>query len=707
MPLVANGSEIAVNTTTTNSQREVTVTAVDGYGYFLAWTDNSGESRDTSGSGIRGQFVGLDGTTGADFFVNATTTSDQATPSVDTLKAVGGDPNNVMIVWVDSSGEQGDTQGTAIVGARRGPDGEYFDDNFIINSSTAGDQSAPSVAGLYPDPNGTDDGGFVVVWVTTDEASGDGAGTAVKARLFNAYGVAIGGEFLVNSSAGDDVLNSANPGGDDQSAPAVTALKNGGFVVVWQDSRGSVTGSGDDTLDTGIRAKIYDGSGNEVTGDFPVNTGTWGPQKDPQIAALSGGGFVIVWITEDAGADGSGSAVMAQIYDDSGNAVGSNFVVNTTSNLDQYEPSVAALGDGGFIVTWNDTSGYGDPNIQYEIRGQLFTADGTRFGSEFVANPTASGYQEAPVVAATSDGGVVVAWVDISSSTPAQVDIKAQVYTYIDPSCYLAGSLVYTDRGDVPVERLRIGDRVLTASGAYRPIRWIGRTTIPARLINTPEAEQACLPVIVRRDAVQKNAPSRDLYIAPWHAIVANGVSMPVGALINGLSIVQDDRVRDLVYYNVELETVDVIFVNHLPVLSLWPRVSPRFRFDNCDDYFARYPDGAAHDRTLTSPVPDCTVDDLRTAAILLHRRAKAGNPAPAKRKGPAMRKQARPAAGAAAFTPTPGPTLPMACTPAGAATVDIGWTAFQEMMRGADGKSGDRQGLPADRAGGAPVAVR
>ncbi|WP_158511075.1 hypothetical protein [Azospirillum thiophilum] len=44
---------------------------------------------------------------------------------------------------------------------------------------------------------------------------------------------------------------------------------------------------------------------------------------------------------------------------------------------------------------------------------------------------------------------------------------------------------------------------------------------------------------------------------------------------------------------------------------------------------------------------------------------------------------------------------------PAGATTVDIGWTAFQEMMRGADGKSGDRQGLPADRADGAPVAVR
>ncbi|ALG72624.1 hypothetical protein VY88_17100 [Azospirillum thiophilum] len=186
-------------------------------------------------------------------------------------------------------------------------------------------------------------------------------------------------------------MNSANPDGDDQSAPTVTALKNGNFVVAWQDSRGSVTGSGDDTWDNGVRAKVYDRSGNEVRGDFSVNTSAFGRQTAPKIAALSGGGFVIIWQSEDAGADGSDAAVMAQIYNEDGYPEGDNFVVNTTADLGQFEPSVAALGDGGFVVTWTDASEGGDPNILYEIRGQVFSADGTKVGGEFVANPTAAG----------------------------------------------------------------------------------------------------------------------------------------------------------------------------------------------------------------------------------------------------------------------------------------------------------------------------
>lgn len=684
MTLVANGSEIAVNTTTTGIQRDVSVTALDGFGYFLAWTDSSGAAIDTSGTAIRGQFVGLDGSTGSDFWVNTTTNLDQSMPSVATLKAVDGTPNATIIVWVDANAEQGDTQGTGIRFVRRGTDGSYYDDDNIINGSFAGDQSAPSVAGLFPDPNGTDDGGFVVVWVTSDEASGDGAGTAVKARLFTASGTPVGDEFLVNSAAGDDVTNSANPGNDDQSAPVVTALRNGGFVVAWQDSRGSVTGSGDDTIGSGIRAKVYDRSGNEVTGDFAVNTGTFGNQSAPTIAALSGGGFVVVWVSEDAGADGSGGAIMAQIYNEDGFPEGGNFLVNTTTYWDQIEPSVAALGDGGFVVTWTDTSQNTDPNVLYDVRGQAFSSDGTKIGAEFLANSAAADYQSASAIAATSDGGVIVAWMDTLGTDPNVVDIKAQLFSTPDPSCYLAGSLVHTDRGDVPVERLRIGDRVLTASGAYRPIRWIGRTTIPARLISTAEAERVCLPIIVRRHAIDRNVPSRDLHIARWHPMVANGVTMPVGSLANGQSIVQDDRVRDLVYYNVELDSVEVIFVNRLPVLSLWPRLSPRYRFDNCDDYFALYPDGDAHDRALTSPVPAATHDELEEAAIFLFHRARAGMSASTAGKGRSPRKPARPAARPNAIAPTP-------LRP----SVGIGWKAFEAMLHGTGGSDRAAKHLP------------
>ncbi len=99
---------------------------------------------------------------------------------------------------------------------------------------------------------------------------------------------------------------------------------------------------------------------------------------------------------------------------------------------------------------------------------------------------------------------------------------------------------------------------------------------------------------------------------------------VPLIALSNGLSVVQDDEIRDLAHHNVELDEVDVILVNRLPMLSLHPKMSPRYRFDNCDDCFARYPDGVDHDRAQSVPVGVMTAADAALAAAWLHRRAKA-----------------------------------------------------------------------------------
>ena len=93
------------------------------------------------------------------------------------------------------------------------------------------DQIAPAVEELP-------DGRFVVTWYSVDP--GDGSGTCIRARLYNANGAAAGNDFIVNTTT----TNS-------QSDPAVTALTDGRFVVTWQ--------SGDlgDGSDTCIRGRIF------------------------------------------------------------------------------------------------------------------------------------------------------------------------------------------------------------------------------------------------------------------------------------------------------------------------------------------------------------------------------------------------------------------------------------------------------------------
>ena len=57
---------------------------------------------------------------------------------------------------------------------------------------------------------------------------------------------------------------------------------------------------------------------------------------------------------------------------------------------------------------------------------------------------------------------------------------KDAIVTLNTVPCFVAGTMIRADRGDVPVERLHIGDMVLTCDEGMQPIRWIGQRTLPA-----------------------------------------------------------------------------------------------------------------------------------------------------------------------------------------------------------------------------------
>ena len=399
---VASGSEILVNTSTAGAQATPSAAALSGGGFVAAFQDAGSNSGD-----IRAQLYDSSGAaSGSEFLVNTNTGSLQNNPSVTGLSGGG-----FVVTWADLSGVGGDGAGFGIKGQVYTSSGVTSGSEFLINTPTAGQQTEPSVVALS-------NGGFVVAWSDSSTSGGDASGQAVRAQRYTSAGATDGGEFLVNTQTASS-----------QSDPAVAALSGGGFVVTWTDS----SGIGGDAASTAIKGQRYTSAGATDGGEFLINTTTTNGQSLSHATGLTGGGFVVVWYDlSSSGDDTSSGAIRARLYDSSGIAQGSDFVVNTTTSGDQARPTVSARSDGGFIVTWNDASATGDDTNGLAVRTQAYTSSGARDGSEFLVNTTTSGDQDYPTVAFSTSGSMgVIAYRD-ASATGGDTDgtaIRAQFYT--------------------------------------------------------------------------------------------------------------------------------------------------------------------------------------------------------------------------------------------------------------------------------------
>jgi hypothetical protein len=173
-------------------------------------------------------------------------------------------------------------------------------------------------------------------------------------------------------------------------------------------------------------------------------------------------------------------------------------------------------------------------------------------------------------------------------NSPAQTVVTDEFTEGI--ACYCAGTLIAVDRGDVPVEALRIGDRVVTASGLARPIKWIGRRSYNGRFAM---GQKHILPICIKAGAIDAAVPRRDLWISPHHAVYLDGVLIEARDLLNGISVVQAETCAKIEYFHIELETHDVIVAEGAPSETFIDDDS-RGIFHNAHEYRALYPNAVA-----------------------------------------------------------------------------------------------------------------
>ncbi len=326
----AAGAEFRVNTSTLATQ-EVPNVAMDADGDFvISWSSTHDGIRN-----VYAQRYNADGSTaGAEFRVNSYTIGFQSNP--DTAMAANG---NFIITW-NSFGQENNTSGSfGIYAQRYNADGSMAGDEFKANTTTTGNQVAPSIA---MDAKGA----FVIVWESSDVLiDGD---VDIYAQRYDAGGSIMGNEFLVNAGT----LGT-------QSDPDIAMDADGDFAIAWHSD---IQKNGN--FDIYARRYRADGSAVNITESI-VNTVTTGDQASPSIAMDADGDFVISWRSfAQEGESVNDFGVYARRYNANGTAEDINeHLVNTIITGDQEAPSIAMAADNDFVIAWSSDGQDGADNV--------------------------------------------------------------------------------------------------------------------------------------------------------------------------------------------------------------------------------------------------------------------------------------------------------------------------------------------------------
>jgi hypothetical protein len=241
----------------------------------------------------------------------------------------------------------------------------------LVNTTTAGDQTPPLIAGLA-------NGGAVVTWFSAADQN-------VYVQQYDASGARAGGETLVANAAGGSVAG-------------VTDVA-GGFVVLF--TQGGAGGA------SSVLAQRFDFAGHVVGAATVVASSTSGstPVAGESIETLPDGGWLVTYEREYLPPSPIASATLyGQRFDANGTAVGGELTLAQASG--SLETSTAVLPDGEWVTTYNQFANYHDGLVAYA----------TQFASSGVAehvttiNPNPDATEVAPQVAQLAGGQQVVVW---------------------------------------------------------------------------------------------------------------------------------------------------------------------------------------------------------------------------------------------------------------------------------------------------------
>ncbi len=349
-----------------------------------------------------------------------------------------------------------------------------------------------------------------------------------------------------------------------------TRLQDGRIAVAWSEQDPG-------TQAYGIHVRLLDTNGVPI-GENQLITDATHTALSPTVTATAEG-YAVSWLEGSFGYAwdaGWNTSLHAQTFDLAGHPSSAPQTIATGT----YGLYVAAAPtNGGVAYTWSthDADGRGVGFAALDATGTIVAQ------SQLLSGEQQAGRQDPAFKALSLGDTVYVGWTDMQTQQTHLV--RAEDATTVP--CYVTGTEITTGRGEIAVENLRIGDRVVTISGEERAVMWIGHRTIDCRKATRPAEVR---PVRIVAGAFAPGLPRRDLLVSPDHAVFFDDVLVPAKALINGSTIRQVEA-GQVTYYGIELDSHDMVLAEGVAA-ETYLDDGQRDRFDNYEG------DGSDLDRT-------------------------------------------------------------------------------------------------------------
>ena len=294
------------------------------------------------------------------------------------------DKQNLVAVWIDNRENNDDVYGQVFseLGVRSG-------ENYKINDDIG------SASQREPKPDIAANGDMMIVW--EDERNG-----------FSNY---IYGQFYTgNGQPADTNIQISEKTGYD---PAISMNSQGESIIVWDDY-------------SGITAQRFTSSRQRFFSNFQITANKRGEyyNSDPQAAIDDENNFIVIWkkrLEAEQETD-----IYGQRYNQYGQPIGNQFVVNDTSNSLPYNSyrfqiAIETGKNGNFCVFWLNSI-----DNKYHIIGQRFSDNGTPDGNNFIVDDNESSlYSPSIRTGIDEEGNVIITWDDHRNGS---FDIYAQRY---------------------------------------------------------------------------------------------------------------------------------------------------------------------------------------------------------------------------------------------------------------------------------------